>query len=133
MTDPRTEPVWLDSRIAYAVHDRQLAEHGGGVSLRDAGALESALARPINRWSYGEDELVQLVAAYAFGIARNHPFVDGNKRTAWIMARLFLLANGVEIAFDKVVATNTVIALAAGELSEDEIADWFRQRMVTVG
>ncbi|PKP96594.1 MAG: type II toxin-antitoxin system death-on-curing family toxin [Alphaproteobacteria bacterium HGW-Alphaproteobacteria-15] len=130
MADPRAEPVWLDSRIAYAVHDRQLAEHGGGVGLRDAGALESALARPINRWNYGEDELAQLAAANAFGIARNHPFVDGNKRTAWIMARLFLLANAVEITFDKVDATNTVIALAAGELSEDELADWFRQRVV---
>lgn len=133
MTDPRAEPVWLDSRIAYAVHDRQLAEHGGGVGLRDAGALESALARPINRWSYGEDDRVALAAAYAFGIARNHPFVDGNKRTAWIMARLFLLANAVEIAFDKVEATNTVIALAAGELFEDELADWFRQRVLAVG
>ena len=133
MTTPRAEPIWLDSRIAYAVHDRQLAEHGGGVGLRDAGALESALARPINRWSYGEDEMVMLAAAYAFGIARNHPFVDGNKRTAWIMARLFLLANAVEIAFDKVDATNTVIALAAGELSEDQLADWFRQRVVAAG
>ena len=132
MADPHAEPVWLDSRIAYAVHDRQLAEHGGGVGLRDAGALESALARPINRWNYGEDELAQLAAAYAFGIARNHPFVDGNKRTAWIMARLFLLANAVEITFDKVDATNTVIALAAGELSEDELADWFRQRVVAL-
>jgi death on curing protein len=130
MTDPRAEPVWLDSRIAYAVHDRQLAEHGGGVGLRDQGALESALARPVNQWSYGEDERVKLAAAYAFGIARNHPFVDGNKRTAWIMARLFLMANAVEIAFDKIDATNTVIALAAGELSEDELADWFRQRVV---
>jgi len=102
------------------------------VGLRDAGALESALARPINRWNYGEDELAQLAAAYAFGIARNHPFVDGNKRTAWIMARLFLLANAVEITFDKVDATNTVIALAAGELSEDELADWFRQRVVAL-
>lgn len=133
MSDDRNEPVWLDSRIAFAVHDRQLAEHGGGGGLRDAGALESALARPVNRWNYGENELVVLAAAYAFGIARNHPFVDGNKRTAWIMARLFLLANAVEIAFDKVDATNTVIALAAGELSEDEIADWFRQRIVQVG
>lgn len=133
MSDDRNEPVWLDSRIAFAVHDRQLAEHGGGGGLRDAGALESALARPVNRWNYGENELVVLAAAYAFGIARNHPFLDGNKRTAWIMARLFLLANAVEIAFDKVDATNTVIALAAGELSEDEIADWFRQRIVQVG
>jgi death-on-curing protein len=131
--NPSAEPVWLDSRIAYAVHDRQLAEHGGGVGLRDQGALESALARPVNRWSYGEHDLAALAAAYAFGVARNHPFVDGNKRTAWIMARLFLLANGIEIAFDKVDATNTVIALAAGELSEDELADWFRQRVVATG
>lgn len=130
MNATRAEPVWLDSRIAYAVHDRQLAEHGGGSGLRNAGALESALARPINRWNYGEDERVALAAAYAFGIARNHPFVDGNKRTAWIMARLFLMANGVEIAFDKVEATNTVIALAAGKISEEELADWFRQRVV---
>ena len=133
MTEPRAEPVWLDTRIAYAVHDRQLAEHGGGSGVRDAGALESALARPINRWNYDEDERVALAAAYAFCIARNDPFVDGNKRTAWIMARLFLMANGVEIAFDKVDATNTVIALAAGEVSEDELADWFRQRVVAVG
>lgn len=132
MSDDRNEPVWLDSRIAFAVHDRQLAEHGGGGGLRDAGALESALARPVNRWNYGENELVVLAAAYAFGIARNHPFVDGNKRTAWIMARLFLMANAVEIDFDKVDATNTVIALAAGELTEDELVDWFRQRVVAM-
>ncbi len=91
------------------------------------------MARPINRWSYGEEDLAVLAAAYAFGVARNHPFVDGNKRTAWIMARLFLMANAVEIAFDKIDATNTVVALAAGELSEDELADWFRQRVVAVG
>jgi death-on-curing protein len=102
------------------------------VGLRDNGALESALGPPVNRWAYGEDDLVALAAAYAFGVARNHPFADGNKRTAWILARLFLMANAVEIAFDKVDATNTVIALAAGELSEDELADWFRQRVVAV-
>lgn len=133
MADLSAEPVWLGSSIAHAIHDRQLAEHGGGVGLRDQAALESALTRPVNQWSYGEDDLVHLAAAYAFGIARNHPFVDGNKRTAWIMARLFLVANGVEIAFDKVDATNTVIALAAGELSEEELADWFRQRVVATG
>lgn len=133
MTGDRKEHVWLDSRIAHAIHERQLAEHGGGIGVRDEGALESALSRPVNRWAYGEDELVALAAAYAFGIARNHPFADGNKRTAWIMARLFLMANGVEIVFDKIEAINTVLALAAGELSEDELADWFRQRVVLVG
>lgn len=129
----RAEPIWLDSRMAHAIHDRQLAEHGGGAGLRDEGALESAMARPLNQWAYGERDLAQLAAAYAFGLARNHPFADGNKRTAWILARLFLMANGVEIAFDKVDAINIVIALAAGELSEEELADWFRQRVVTAG
>ena len=116
-----------------AAHAEQLAEHGGGDGLRDAGMLDSAMARPRNFAEYGEPDVAALAASYAFGIARNHPFIDGNKRTAWIMARLFLLANAVEIAFDKVDATNTVIALAAGELSEDELADWFRQRVVAVG
>ncbi|MEL7189492.1 MAG: type II toxin-antitoxin system death-on-curing family toxin [Pseudomonadota bacterium] len=129
MSTDRNEPVWLDSRIAYAVHDRQLAEHGGGEGIRDAGALESALARPINQWNYGEDDLARLAAAYAFGLARNHPFADGNKRTAWIFARLFLLANGIEIAFEPAEAIKTVLDLAAGDLAEDELADWFRQRI----
>jgi death-on-curing protein len=133
MTGERVEPVWLDSSIAHAIHDRQLAEHGGGTGLRDQGALESALARPVNRWAHGENDPVELAAAYAFGVARNYPFADGNKRTAWILARLFLMANGVEIAFDKVEAINTVLTLAAGELSEEELADWFRQRVVAAG
>lgn len=126
MTAARVEPVWLDSEIALAIHDRQLAEHGGSVGVRDAGALESALARPVNRWSYGEDDRAALAASYAFGIARNHPFTDGNKRTAWVIARLFLRLNNVPLAFDPQDAINTVLALAAGELSEEELADWFR-------
>ncbi|OJW68352.1 MAG: death-on-curing protein, partial [Sphingomonadales bacterium 63-6] len=84
----RQEPVWLETEVAQAIHDRQLAEHGGAAGVRDAGALESALARPVNRWAYGEDDRCLLAAAYAFGIARNHPFADGNKRTAWVLARL---------------------------------------------
>lgn len=129
MVQDRIEPIWLDSRMAHAIHDRQLAEHGGAAGLRDKGALESALARPLNQWSYGEDDLVRLAAAYAFGIARNHPFADGNKRTAWILARLFLMANGIEIDFDKIDAIQAVLALAGGELSEEELADWFRQHL----
>ena len=131
MVQDRIEPIWLDSRIAHAIHDRQLAEHGGGAGLRDQGALESAMGRPVNQWSSGEDDRMRLAAAYAFGVARNHPFADGNKRTAWILARLFLMANGIEIEFDKVDAINTVLALAAGELSEEELADWFRQHLTT--
>ncbi len=133
MTSPdRTEPRWLDAAIALAVHDRQLAEHGGGSGVRDAGMLESALARPINAWAYGEDDPSALAAAYAFGVARNHPFVDGNKRTAWVLARLFLALNGHELRFAAADATAVMLALAAGELSEAEMADWFRSRLRAV-
>lgn len=125
----RLEPVWLDARIALAIHDRQLAEHGGPSGVRDPGALESALARARNQWEYGEDDLPALAAAFAFGIARNHPFTDGNKRTAWVLARTFLVLNSVEIAFRAEDAVSTVQALAAGELTEDELADWFRQHI----
>jgi death-on-curing protein len=130
MTEPvRIEPVWLDAELALAIHDRQLAEHGGGVGVRAADMLESALGRPQNKWAYGEDDLCALAAAYAFGVARNHPFVDGNKRTAWVVARLFLVLNGVTIVFSAEDAIATVLALAAGALSEDELADWFRQHI----
>jgi death on curing protein len=122
----RIEPVWLDAEVALAIHDRQLAEHGGGVGVRDTGMLESALARPINQWNYGEDDLPALAGAYAYGVARNHPFVDGNKRTAWVLARLFLALNKVELTFRSEEAITTVLTLAAGELSEEEMADWFR-------
>lgn len=127
---PRAEPIWLDARDAGAVHDRQLAEHGGGVGLRDAGLLDSALARPVNRWNYGEDDFAMLAAAYAFGIARNHPFVDGNKRTAWVLARLFLAINGQKIAFTAQDAIRMMLSLAAGDLAEEAVADWFRVRLV---
>jgi death on curing protein len=122
------EPRFLGAAIAEAVHDRQLAEHGGLAGVKDAGLLESAIARPINKHGYGEQDAFELAAAYAFGIARNHPFNDGNKRTAWVMARLFLTLNGVEIRFDKADAIRTVIALAAGESTEEAFAGWLRQR-----
>lgn len=125
----RTEPEWLSLDIALAVHDRQLAEHGGPTGVRDQGMLESALARPLNQWTYGEDDLCALAAAYAYGIARNHPFTDGNKRTAWVFARLFLMLNGQSLSFTPRMAIEVVLALAAGELGEDELADWFRQHL----
>lgn len=125
----RIEPQWLSLDIALAVHDRQLAEHGGPRGVRDAGMLESALSRPLNQWSYGEDDLCALAAAYAFGIARNHPFADGNKRTAWVFARLFLRLNGQALSFTPRAAIDIVLALAAGELSEVELADWFREHL----
>jgi death-on-curing protein len=127
--DPGREPHWLDSRDAMAIHDRQIAEHGGISGLRDANLLDSALARPVNQWNYGNTDPAALAAAYAYGIARNHPFADGNKRTAWVIARLFLALNGHQLVFDQSNATQTVIALAAGELTEDELTAWFREHL----
>jgi death-on-curing protein len=124
-----TQPVWIDDRLALAVHDRQLSEHGGGAGVRDPGALESALGRPRNRWAHGESDLCRLAAAYAFGVARNHPFVDGNKRTAWVLARSFLILNDHELTYAREDAVLVVERLAAGELSEDELADWFREHL----
>lgn len=129
MTGKRIAPVWLDAKVALAVYDRQLAEHGGGQGVRDPALLEAALARPVNRWGYGDDDRCALAAAYAFGIARNHPFVDGNKRTAWVFARLFLLLNGVTLRFAPEDAIRAMIALAAGDLTEEALADWLRARV----
>jgi len=128
--DQRVEPVWLDKVDAVAIHDRQLAEHGGGSGVRDAGLLDSALARPVNRWVYGNDDPAMLAAAYAFGVARNHPFVDGNKRTAWVLARLFLALNGHELRFGAEDAIGMMLDLASGALAEEQVAEWFRSRLV---
>jgi death on curing protein len=131
--DQRVEPIWLDARDANAIRERQLSEHGGGAGVRDSGLLESALGRPVNRWAYGEDDPAALAAAYAFGVARNHPFIDGNKRTAWVLARLFLALNGHELRFDPADAIATMLGLAGGELSEEVLADWFRERLSPPG
>jgi death-on-curing protein len=122
--------AWIELSIANAVHDRQLAEHGGGEGVRDPGALESALARPRNLAVYGKPDPAALAASYAFGIARNHPFVDGNKRTAWVLARLFLAINGCSISCEKQDAIRTMLNLAAGEVSEEQLAGWLRERIV---
>ena len=122
--------TWIGIDLALALHDRQLAEHGGPAGVRDAGLLESALARPVHLAAYSDPDAPALAASYAFGIARNHAFIDGNKRTAWVLARLFLKANGVEIAFDKADAIRAMLGLAAGELSEEELAVWFRDHIV---
>ena len=123
------EPVWIEAELALAIHDRQLAEHGGPVGVRDPSALESALARARNQWSYGETDLCVLAAAYAYGVARNHPFADGNKRTAWVLARLFLALNETQIAFAPDDAIRMVLALASGSLAEADVAEWFRVRL----
>lgn len=120
------EPRFLSVDVALAVHDRQLSEHGGLAGIKDIGLLESAMSRPINKHGYGEDDPCALAAAYAYGIARNHPFADGNKRTAWVMARLFLRMNDIVVAFDKAEAIRIMLALASGELEEAALADWFR-------
>lgn len=125
-------PRFISVAVAMTVHDRQIAEHGGLAGIKDANLLESAMARPLNKHAYGEDDPAALAAAYAFGIARNHPFADGNKRTAWVMARLFLKLNAVEIAFDKAEAITMMLALAAGEWDEDQVADWFRAHIESV-
>jgi death on curing protein len=126
---PRVAPIWLDARDAIAVHDRQLAEHGGAIGIRDPGLLDSALARPVNRWNYGADSAADLAAAYAYGVARNHPFIDGNKRTAWVLARLFLAINGHKLAFTAEDAIRMMLALAAGELDEAAMVEWFKARL----
>jgi death-on-curing protein len=122
------EPVWIDLPLVYAIHDRQLAEHGGPVGVRDAAALESVLDRARNRWAYGETDLCALAVAYAYGVARNHPFADGNTRTAWVLARLFLRLNAVAIVFAPEDAIHTVLQLAVGNLSEEALATWFQSR-----
>ncbi|WP_333604988.1 type II toxin-antitoxin system death-on-curing family toxin [Novosphingobium sp.] len=123
------EPVWIETELALAIHDRQLAEHSGPIGLRDTAILESALGHPRNQWAYGETDLCALAAAYAYGVARNHPFTDGNKRTAWVLARLFLALNDVQIGFVPEEAVHMVLALASGTLAEAEVADWFRARL----
>lgn len=125
----RAEPVWIEKAVALAIHDRQLAEHGGGTGTRDEGMLESALARPVNQWTYGEEDRCALAAAYTFGVVRNHPFVDGNKRTGWVLARLFLALNDIALSFDPADATQMMLAFAAGEIGQEDLADWFRQHL----
>lgn len=112
-----------------AAHAEQLAEHGGGDGVRDATLLESAMARPQNLAAYGEPDAADLAAAYAFGIARNHPFVDGNKRTAAVVSETFLALNGYMLGASDAELAVAFIALAAGELSEAETADWFRSHI----
>lgn len=123
-----SEPKWITPRIAQALHDRQLAEHGGQSGLRDEGLLLSALARPQQLLSYGSPapDLCALAAAYAYGIAKNHPFLDGNKRTAFVAYRLFLRWNGLKLLAEKTERYVTMLDLAAGDLSEEDFAAWLR-------
>jgi death-on-curing protein len=120
------EPEWVTMPIVLAIHDEQLAIHGGSAGLRDAALLESALGRPRNKWAYEKAELPELAAAYGYGIARNHPFVDGNKRTALLAIYTFLGVNGVNFIVPEADAAAMILALAAGEVSEESLARWIR-------
>ena len=122
---------WVRTDLVYAVHEIQLARHGGLDGLRDRNAVASALARPEQLHSYGEPapDAAQLAAAYAYGLARNHGFSDGNKRTAWVVARVFLADNGVHLQFSEIDAIRTMQAVASGALDEPQLASWFRERM----
>ena len=121
--------IWVALGVAEAAHLEQLAEHGGGEGVRDARLLDSAMARAPNLAAYGEPDAAALAAAYAFGIARNHPFVDGNKRTAAVVSETFLALNGYTLEASDAELVVAFLALAAGELSEEELADWFRGHM----
>ena len=125
--------VWLLEETIIAIHHRQVAEHGGGEGLRDEGLLSSALARPQNLLAYGQPtpDVAALAAAYAYGLARNHPFIDGNKRTALVAARTFLLLNGVNLVAGQDEKFLTFQRLAEGSLTEEELAGWIRQRIVS--
>ena len=125
------EIVWLLHETIIAIHHRQIAEHGGNEGLRDEGSLSSALARPPNLLAYGEPppDLASLAAAYAYGIASDHPFVDGNRRTALVAARTFLILNGVDLDATQDDKFLTFLNLAEGAISEEELADWIRKRI----
>jgi len=121
--------IWVATEVALAAHAEQLAEHGGGEGVRDAGLLDSAMARPRNAALYGDPDAAALAAAYAFGVARNHPFVDGNKRTAAVVAETFLVLNGFVLDATDAELVVAMLDLAAGGMGEDELADWFRSHL----
>lgn len=119
--------TWIEESVVWAVHEAQLAEHGGAAGVRDAGLLASALARPLNLASYDEKaDAAALAAAYGFGIARNHPFIDGNKRTAFVCCELILAINGVSLEADDGNCVSTMLALTASDIGEAEFAAWLR-------
>jgi death-on-curing protein len=128
------EPVWIRQDVVLAVHRRQLAEHGGGEGVRDAGLLDSALARPKNLLAYsgGEPDLPRLAASYAWGLIRSHPFVDGNKRTAYVVCRTFLKLNGLDLNASQEEKYLTFLQLAEGLLSEDELAAWITRNLTSL-
>ncbi|MDE2419374.1 MAG: type II toxin-antitoxin system death-on-curing family toxin [Burkholderiales bacterium] len=126
MSQSASNWVWIASEVLYAVHDEQLAEHGGLAGLRDANAMESAMARPVQLAHYGAPDVADLAAAYGFGIARNHPFADGNKRTAFVAVELFLALNGVALTAEDASCILTMLSVAGGDMDEASFAQWIR-------
>ena len=125
-----TSWVWLDNAVMMAVHDEQLAEHGGISGVRDKGMFESAMQRAPNLMHYGTPDYAELAAGYGVGLAKNHPFLDGNKRTAFVATELFLALNGYVLTADDVACVLTILAVAAGEVDEASFANWLRQNTV---
>jgi len=125
MGEPK-EPLWITYEQAIAIHSRQLRRFGGAAGLRDEGMLRSALERPVNKWRYERAELADLAAAYAFGLAKNRAFIDGNKRIAFMAMRVFLLKNGIAFTPEPAHATAIILSLAAGEVSEESLTRWIR-------
>lgn len=128
------EPVWLNPSILEAIHTDQIKEHGGRRGLQEAGLLESALARPRQQWAHRRDDvdLASLAAAYAFGIIENHPFVDGNERSGFVAAGVFLLLNGYEIEAPEPEVVEVVMRVAGGQLDRDGLADWIRASLQSI-
>jgi death on curing protein len=124
-----TEPRWITVAQAIRIHSEQLSMFGGPAGIRDMAMLESAIARPLNKWAYGERDLIALAAAYAFGVARNPPFVDGNKRAAFMVMMVFLRKNGIAFMPPESEATVAILGLAAGEIEEEGLARWIRDRL----
>jgi death-on-curing protein len=119
--------IWLSRDLILAIHDEQIAEHGGAAGVRDPGLLDSALARPLNRAGYGDPDIAELAALYALAIARNHPFIDGNKRTAYVALETFLALNGVAFPVSDVEATITTLSMAAGDIDDATFIAWVRR------
>lgn len=129
MSAQRPTWVWLESALIHAVHEEQLAEHGGGVGVRNIHLLESAMARPLQLENYGSPDAADLAASYGYGISRNHPFIDGNKRTGFIAMELFLVLNGYELTAADTDCVLTILSVAAGDIDEAAFAGWIRQHM----
>ena len=124
-----SERIWIDPDILLTAHDEQLSEHGGASGIRDIGLFQSALARPQNLAAYGEPDAAALAASYAYGLAKNHAFVDGNKRTALVALEYFLALNGFELAVDDSQCVLVILSVASGASSEEELAVWIRQHL----